>query len=93
MLLEKSKIEIIEQFIHILEILEMYAKEGSDEKAIIRLMLDYLEKGYVLDDDILPIASKISEIAKKVGSFDMKREISLLLFGERKRLTKSQKIK
>ena len=93
MLLKKNKIEVIEQFIHILEILDMYAREGSDEKAIIRLMLDYLEKGHVLDEDIIPIATKISEIAKKVGSFDMKREINLLLFGEKKRLTKSQKNK
>ena len=35
----------------------MYAREGSDEKAIIRLMLDYLEKGQVLDEDIIPIAN------------------------------------
>ncbi|NPA62252.1 MAG: hypothetical protein GXN95_01715 [Methanococci archaeon] len=94
MLINKSKIEIIEQFIYILEILSSYAKEGSDEKAVIKIMLDYLEKGQLLDEDILPIAMKISEIAKKVGSYDMKREINLLLFGEKKkRLTKAQKNK
>ncbi|CAB3288717.1 conserved protein of unknown function [Methanocaldococcus lauensis] len=93
MVLNKSKIEVIEQFIYILEILDMYAKEGSDEKAIIRLMLDYLEKGNVLDEDILPISNKILEIAKKVGSYDLKREINLWLFGKKKKLTKSQKNK
>jgi hypothetical protein len=92
-MLKKSKIEMMERFIHILEILDMYAKEGTDEKAIIKVMLNYLERGHILDEDVEPIAIKISDIAKKVGSFEMKREIKLLLFGEKPKLTKTQKNK
>ena len=92
-MLKKSKIEMMERFIYILELLDMYAKNGTDEKAIIKVMLNYLEKGHILDEDVEPIAIKISDIAKKVGSFEMKREIKLLLFGEKPKLTKTQKNK
>ncbi|ENN96797.1 hypothetical protein J422_00050 [Methanocaldococcus villosus KIN24-T80] len=92
MILEKSKIEVMERFIFILEILNQHVA-GVDEKVIIRHLLEYLEKGNMLDEDILPIANKILEIAKKSGNFEIKREVKLLLFGEKEKLTKAKKEK
>ncbi|EHP87593.1 hypothetical protein [Methanotorris formicicus] len=91
---ESEKRRIIEEFINILEMLRPYAAEGSDEKTNIILTLKFLESGKVLDEDLLPIANKILEIAKRIGSYEMKREIELFLVGEKpERLTKSQKRK
>ncbi|AEF96645.1 hypothetical protein [Methanotorris igneus] len=87
---ESERRKIIEEFINILEMLRPYAAEGSDEKTNIILTLKFLESGKVLDEDLLPIANKILEIAKRIGSYEMKREIELFLVGEKlKRLTKS----
>jgi hypothetical protein len=91
---KNEKKKIIEDFITILEILRPYAPEGSDDKTNIILTLRFLESGDVLDDDLIPIGNKILEIAKNIGSYEMKREVNLLLVGGKpEKLTKSQKNK
>ncbi|WP_457611718.1 hypothetical protein [Methanocaldococcus sp.] len=92
MILEKSKIEITEDFIRILEILNRYAK-GKDEKAVIKFLLNYLEENKMLDEDIIPISKKIFEIAKKVANYELRKEIKYFLFETSKKLKKSEREK
>ncbi|WP_423792306.1 hypothetical protein ACPB8Q_06135 [Methanocaldococcus indicus] len=86
-------LEISERFIFILEILENYAKPGSDERVIIRKLIDYLEKGKLLEEDIEPIKMKIVEISKNLGSYELRKEINYAVYGDKKRLNQSQKQK
>ncbi len=85
--------EISEKFIFILEILDKYTQPNSDEKVVIRYLIDYLEKGNLLEEDIEPIKSKIIEISKKLGNYDLRREIVYIFYDNNKKLTKSQKNK
>ncbi|ADG12996.1 conserved hypothetical protein [Methanocaldococcus infernus ME] len=92
MILEKSKVEITEDFIRILEILRRYAK-GKDEKAVIKFLINYLEEGKMLEEDIIPISKKIFEVAKKVADHDLRKEIKYILFESSKKLKRSEREK